>query len=279
MFGFGQGRTTSGWLGGLLLILAAGNTNQASSQSYARAPGAGNAPGLSALAGDLGRSIGSAADTEREPSRASLERKAQAGARSSLAITLRIYNYAALSEDSLAGTEAAASSIFKRAGIETIWLACPRDQSEIDRYLECSRSMRPTDFVVRLASRTMVERLDLPSDAFGFGLPCAEGRSGCYADVFPYRVEALAAEDQVDELKLMGDVLAHEVGHLLLGPNSHGVAGIMQARWSADQIEAARRSRLTFTDRECRQMRENVRRRASEEISGAGAAQDYARAE
>ena len=200
------------------------------------------------------------------------------GSQSKLAVTLRIYNYAGLSDDALAGAEAAASSIFQRAGIETVWLDCPRDQSESGRYPVCESAFGPRDFVVRLASRSMAESLPLPSDTFGFGLPCANRESACYADVFSHRVTAFAADEQINEPKLMGHVLAHEIGHLLLGPNSHGPAGIMQARWDEDQIEAMRRAGLAFTAGESRRMRENVRLRANQETVGAGAVEVAARA-
>lgn len=49
--------------------------------------------------------------------------------------------------------------------------------------------------------------------------------------------------------------MAHEIGHLLLGPNAHSTAGIMQMRWDPTQIRLAVMRRLFFTDEQSKIMR------------------------
>jgi len=44
---------------------------------------------------------------------------------------------------------------------------------------------------------------------------------------------------------VLGYVLAHEIGHLLLGPG-HVEGTIMSAKWDAKVLEAARQRGLTF---------------------------------
>jgi hypothetical protein len=46
---------------------------------------------------------------------------------------------------------------------------------------------------------------------------------------------------------ILGSVIAHEIGHLLLGPNAHMESGIMQAQWTREQLNQAFRGRLMFT--------------------------------
>ncbi len=46
---------------------------------------------------------------------------------------------------------------------------------------------------------------------------------------------------------ILGCVIAHEVGHLLLGSNSHSGSGIMQGHWERGQIRKAMTGNLPFT--------------------------------
>ena len=46
---------------------------------------------------------------------------------------------------------------------------------------------------------------------------------------------------------LLGCVIAHEIGHLLLGLNSHSGSGIMQRRWERKQITQVMTGTPLFT--------------------------------
>ena len=55
---------------------------------------------------------------------------------------------------------------------------------------------------------------------------------GRLATVYPDRVARLAEWAGVNSSVLLGRVIAHEVGHLLLGTTDHSPNGLMRARWS-----------------------------------------------
>ena len=79
---------------------------------------------------------------------------------------------------------------------------------------------------------------------FGF----ATGRD--LASVFYERVKDLAwgADKDGNEIPLiLGNVIAHEVGHLLLGTNSHSPAGIMCANWDQEYVRLAMRGHQFFS--------------------------------
>ena len=46
---------------------------------------------------------------------------------------------------------------------------------------------------------------------------------------------------------LLGNVLAHEIGHVLQGVLRHSETGVMKARWSDNEILRMPRERLHFT--------------------------------
>jgi predicted HD phosphohydrolase len=65
--------------------------------------------------------------------------------------------------------------------------------------------------------------------------------------------------------EILACVIAHEIGHLLLGPNSHSPTGIMKAKWSADELRGAGWGRLLFTPQQAELIRAEVRARSGEQ--------------
>jgi glutamate/tyrosine decarboxylase-like PLP-dependent enzyme len=61
--------------------------------------------------------------------------------------------------------------------------------------------------------------------------------------------------DKNDTALILGCVIAHELGHLLLGTHGHSIAGIMQAHWGIEQTQLALMSQLSFLPEEARLMR------------------------
>ena len=60
---------------------------------------------------------------------------------------------------------------------------------------------------------------------------------------------------------ILGCVIAHELGHLLLGSNSHSEAGVMQARWETRQVKQLLMGSLLFTTEQPKQMHVEARAR------------------
>jgi hypothetical protein len=57
---------------------------------------------------------------------------------------------------------------------------------------------------------------------------------------------------------LLGHAIAHELGHLFLGTNSHSPTGLMRARWQSDDLANASRGALNFSSVESQQMRNKL---------------------
>ena len=79
--------------------------------------------------------------------------------------------------------------------------------------------------------------------------------TGCYSDVFFDQATELRSNWSVDLASLLGNVAAHELGHLLLGSNSHARDGIMKARWQREELLKVRRDNLLFTTEQAQRMR------------------------
>jgi hypothetical protein len=85
-----------------------------------------------------------------------------------------------------------------------------------------------------------------------------EDGSGCYSNVFFEPAEELHKRLHVDLGTLLGHVVAHELGHLLLGTNSHSDTGIMRPHWNDRDLANAGKGELLFTQAQCQKMKEKV---------------------
>ncbi len=77
-----------------------------------------------------------------------------------------------------------------------------------------------------------------------------DGTPATDAIIFHQRVVDLERTGYIREQEILAAAMAHEIGHLLLGSNSHSRAGIMRAKWNRDELELARLGRLLFTEEE-----------------------------
>ncbi len=63
--------------------------------------------------------------------------------------------------------------------------------------------------------------------------------------------------------QLLGHVMAHELGHLLLPYGAHVVAGVMRPEWDRAQVKNAAKGLLTFTPDQAALIRERLQASAS----------------
>lgn len=70
-------------------------------------------------------------------------------------------------------------------------------------------------------------------------------------------------EEQTDVEKIgldqvLGHAIAHEIGHILLGSNSHGSRGLMKAKWGQEDIKRAGKGDLLFTPEQAQVIQNNL---------------------
>jgi Zn-dependent peptidase ImmA (M78 family) len=68
----------------------------------------------------------------------------------------------------------------------------------------------------------------------------AENGEGYLADAYFEAIRKLAARHDADADALLGFVIAHELGHLILG-EGHVPDGVMQAQWGGAAVKALER--------------------------------------
>jgi hypothetical protein len=176
-----------------------------------------------------------------------------------LAIALHVYDYAQVEAKELARAQDEASRVLQGIGIEAAWLNCPVPGVKPQNAQECGSTAGA--LVLRILPQAMAERLGRAEGSLGFAQLTDHGTPGFVASVFYHRVETLAVDLACPRAVILGHALAHEIGHLLLGTNSHSPNGIMRANWTEKELLSASAGRFGFFPQQAATMRADVRAR------------------
>jgi hypothetical protein len=170
-------------------------------------------------------------------------------------LTVQVYNYSQAAPAVLTGAEREAGRILGEAGLRAVWLECPVGPSSLMPKGPCDKELDATDVRLRvLAAPTQHEYQD---SVFGFTIHPAF--ASVYYEYAMRRAKTDHAESEITIV--LGGVIAHELGHLLLGTNGHSRAGIMQPRWEPNQVQQLMMGSLLFTPEQSKLMREEARTR------------------
>jgi hypothetical protein len=172
-----------------------------------------------------------------------------------LEITLHVNDYSGMPPASIHEAQRATEATFRPAGIDLLWRNWPVGGSGADDINDVNH------FVVVVLPDRMSRKIATGPLEFGATFVNKVGGFPTHAYVFLDRVKDFATSERASWSGLMGTVIAHEVGHLLLGNNSHFPTGVMRAQWRAGEVKLAFMGALTFTARQSEQMRSDVRRR------------------
>lgn len=154
-------------------------------------------------------------------------------------IRVLVCDQAGLPRETLNEAQRLASLVFRETGIEVFWV--DGGQS----------SVAEADYVLRI--HCCFEKLNTRLHRRTVAFAPAGGR---HVTVFWDRIRTEAAAGSHPETLMLGYVIAHELGHLLLPPGYHSPHGIMQDRLNYEDWSRVRRmSNLFFSRKEVSQMR------------------------
>jgi hypothetical protein len=144
--------------------------------------------------------------------------------------------------------------LFSAAEVDVRWVECeavPPPKAEIRDQL----------FVVRLRSDgpTSTSR-SIALDTMGRAFTNERG-VGYLADAYMPSIVACAELNGLDRAPLLGLVISHELGHLLLGPG-HVPSGLMYGSWKSRETEGIRRRWLRFDRQQAAIIQRELEKRA-----------------
>lgn len=152
-------------------------------------------------------------------------------------ITIWVLNQANVSQEVLLRAKAETARIYNGAGVAVLW----RNTMEVGA---------PGRFIVNVVSNPLNGTGEITSHGVMGMAPGLKEAHGMHAWAFYANIQAFAALHGLDAGSVLGYVIAHEIGHLLLRDNSHSQTGIMRAGWDKLQVTRAAAFVLTFTPKE-----------------------------
>jgi hypothetical protein len=156
-------------------------------------------------------------------------------------VLVMVYNRSHTPTGEVAEAQLVAQKALRQAGVESTWVNC----LEANPPVRCSEKPGQGRLVLTLIPRWSGREADGAS--LGLALPVEDG-IGTYCYIFVERLEALVESAHSRPSGLLGFAMAHEIGHLLKGSNSHSPDGIMAAWWYPVSIRFAEIGLLRFTE-------------------------------
>jgi hypothetical protein len=157
-------------------------------------------------------------------------------------VTINLYNDARVPETVLREARLEAAKIFRRAEVQIIWMDCSSGQARSTSDPACDNRRGPSHLSLRIVSWSFKSN----DSVFGVSFLSPEGE-GTYGNVFYDSVEKLHTEWRTEITTVLGHVMAHEIGHLLLGTNAHSRMGIMRSNWHGKELRSISTGTLLFT--------------------------------
>ncbi len=167
-----------------------------------------------------------------------------------LKLAVRTYNYAAVPGHILMTAEEHAEEIFRRAGIELAWVDCPVSRVELGKFPACTQLMNdPRALTLKILPESMAVGYALP--IINLGVTIQHHASL----VFYHRVQRLSNDKCLSARVVLGHIIAHELGHLLLGEGGHSDKGIMMEDLRLRYFRQAEKGiPLTFSTEQAQRM-------------------------
>ena len=157
-------------------------------------------------------------------------------------VTVSLFNDARVPPSIINSAENNASRIFAQAGIELRWILCGRQEESIEEQRACSQTLFPEHLHVHIVNSDP----HLKGSVFGISFFAADN-IGSQADVFYTKIAGFQSINLVEPGTLLGHAIAHELGHLLLGSNSHSPTGLMSADWRTADLIHMQQGGLVFS--------------------------------
>jgi len=173
-------------------------------------------------------------------------------------ISVMVFDQAEVSGHTLSEAQERAAAILGKAGVEVKWIDCHQSANAA----VCATVAEPDRLFLTIVTED--NRQLFGEDVLGRSVPGDRGSHGIYARVFYRHIQAKAEQERVDPAQLLGLAVAHEFGHLLLGPKAHSAEGIMRANWSRRDMERGAKGQLGFTDQQAPRIRADVQSRIEE---------------
>lgn len=164
-------------------------------------------------------------------------------------VTIFVNDSVRVSPAVLDKAEGETARIFRRANIDVTWVNC---QGKVAGDA-CRVPPSTNQFVLHIVPNGKTSG----DSVFGVAFLGPDGR-GKYCDVFFNLIEEAHRKSGANLPRLLGAVVAHEFGHLLLGSQAHSWMGVMEPVWEEQSMRQVEMGTLLFTREQSARMKERI---------------------
>ena len=182
--------------------------------------------------------------------------------RASQEMKVTICSIGGVGESVIPTAKAETELVFGSADVRMVWRAC-------DDLPTAPEKDRNSWFIIHLrGDKPPLKAGSSSLDAMGKSF-VLDASGGNVADAYYRAVQSFSEQHHTDPGVLLGFVIAHELGHLLLGPG-HSPDGVMQAVWGDKQSDALRQRWLKFSKESTRRIKLALQLRTGQDSEKAG---------
>lgn len=144
--------------------------------------------------------------------------------------------------------ESATLDLQMRSEVRVPAYVLKQSQDEVTRiFAVAGLAVRWTETSPRVTVKIVAQVLGYDRKASGVMGVAQRTPNGYVAQIFFRQVQEFAYIYEVDLGTMLGHVIAHEIGHLLMPANAHSPTGVMQPYWDRALVRDASQGTLTFT--------------------------------
>lgn len=179
-----------------------------------------------------------------------------------------VYDQANIKPGTLDGAKAVTAEIFRKAGVELEWIDCSKSRSA--KKSVCIQPLTFNEIVLRIIRRPKERSGGSGSSPGGHAARMAPEWGSGMISIFFEHAEQIAEHGitfynlKIDRAQsiVLGHLVAHEIGHLLLPTGDHSSSGIMKEGLHQSEWKLAVSGRLVFTREQSELIRQGVQARS-----------------
>jgi hypothetical protein len=176
-----------------------------------------------------------------------------------LPLTIQIHDYAHVPGAVLSHASDTVSRIYERIGVRIDWVgvAHPGERRGESHRRDKTQRSSVAQMTIVILTPKMAARAGVAEGVLGYAAVAEEGM-GRIAFAIHERVRTAARQGPTNEADLLGFVMAHEIGHLLLPGGSGSDTGPMQNHWNTRELRGFDPLKLEFSAEQALQIRSTI---------------------
>jgi hypothetical protein len=179
-----------------------------------------------------------------------------------------VYDQANTKPGTLDGAKAVTGEIFRKAGVELEWIDCSKGSTAKNSV--CSQPLTFNEIVLLIIRRSKERSSGSGSSTGGHAVRMAPEWGSGMISIFFEHAEQIAEHGitfynlKIDKAQsiVLGHLIAHEIGHLLLPSGDHSRSGIMKEGLHQSEWKLAISGRLVFTREQSELIRQGMQARS-----------------